>query len=248
LKIYAIGDMHFSFSRPVNPLYWDDVETYKPMDIFGAEWREHHRKIYDNWAKMISNEDIVLMPGDFSWAMKLSEARNDLEFLGLLPGTIVGVPGNHDLWWQSLLRVREVLPPNIRLLQNGHTEVGNVSFCGSRGWICPGTEYFSDHDLKIYRRELIRMENSLKSAAPTAKEIIVIMHFMPTNDRHEKNEFIEMFQHYQVNTLVYGHLHGAAARLRLPNHAWGIKFQLASADYLHFAPVLIKDMSEGRGC
>ncbi|TEB04962.1 Calcineurin-like phosphoesterase [Pelotomaculum schinkii] len=241
MKIYAIGDMHFSFSRPVDPLRWDDVETYKPMDIFGAEWRGHYRKIYDNWVKIINNEDIVLIPGDFSWAMKLSEARYDLDFLGLLPGTIVGIPGNHDLWWQSLSRVREALPPNMRLLQNDHTEVGNVSLCGSRGWLCPGAEYFSDHDLKIYRRELIRMENSLKSAGPAGKEIIVMMHFMPVNDRHEKNEFIEMFQYYRVNTVVYGHLHGAATRLRLPGRAWGIKFQLASADFLHFAPVLIKD-------
>lgn len=241
MKIYAIGDLHFSFSRPVDPLRWDDVETYKPMDIFGSEWQEHHRKIYDNWVNIVNNVDIVLVPGDFSWAMKLNEARYDLEFLGLLPGQIVGVQGNHDLWWQSLSRVRKVLPPNMRLLQNDHIEAGNVMFCGARGWLCPGTEYFSEHDLKIYRRELIRMENSLKSVASTAGEIIVLMHFMPTNDRHEKNEFIEMFQAYRVSTVVYGHLHGTAARLRLPSSAWGINFQLTSADYLHFAPVLIKD-------
>jgi predicted phosphohydrolase len=241
LKIYAIGDMHFSFRRPVDPLRWDDVKPYKPMDIFGAEWRGHYRKIYDNWVKMINNDDIVLIPGDFSWAMKLSEARYDLDFLGLLPGSIVGIPGNHDLWWQSLSRVRAALPPNMRLLQNDHIEAGSVSLCGSRGWLCPGADYFSDHDLKIYRRELIRMENSLKSAGSAGKEIMVMMHFMPVNDHHEKNEFIEMFQDYRVSTVVYGHLHGAATRLRLPDRAWGMKFQLVSADFLHFAPVLIKE-------
>ncbi|MDD4237472.1 MAG: metallophosphoesterase [Desulfotomaculaceae bacterium] len=240
MKIYSIGDVHLSFSRPVNPLRWNDVATYKPMDIFGVEWREHYRKIYDNWVKTVDEKDIVLIPGDFSWAMKLTEARYDLEFLGLLPGTIVGVAGNHDLWWQSLSCVREMLPQNMKLIQNDHVKAGNIKLCGSRGWQCPGAEYFNEHDLKIYRRELIRMENSLKSAG-AGEEIIVMIHFMPTNDRHEKNEFIEMFQYYRVNTVVYGHLHGAAARLRLPNYAWGIKFQLASADFLNFAPILIKD-------
>lgn len=241
MKIYSIGDVHLSFSRPVDPLRWDDVATYKPMDIFGVEWREHYRKIYDNWLKVVREEDVVLMPGDFSWAMKLDEARHDLAFLALLPGTIVGVSGNHDLWWQSLSRVKEILPPKMKLIQNDHVKTGNVVMCGSRGWLCPGAEYFGEHDLKIYRRELIRMENSLKSVDGAGEEIIVMIHFMPTNDRHEKNEFIEMFQHYRVKTVVYGHLHGKATRLRLPDYVWGIKFQLVSADFLNFAPVLIKE-------
>jgi predicted phosphohydrolase len=243
LKIFAIGDLHLSFSHPVNPLNLNDVHTYKPMDKFGAEWRDHHIKIYNNWLNLVKEEDVVLMPGDFSWAMKLNEARFDLDFLGLLPGTIVGVPGNHDLWWQSISRVREILPPNVRLIQNDHHAVGGVVFCGSRGWLCPGAEYFANHDLKIFRRELIRMENSLKSAGPAAKDIIVLIHFMPTNERHEKNEFIELFQAYGVSTVVYGHFHGSAARLKLPDYAWGIRFHLASADHLNFTPVLIKEVS-----
>jgi len=249
LKIYALGDIHLSFSQPVDPLKLGDVHTYKPMDKFGAEWRDHHVKIYNNWLNIVKEEDVVLMPGDFSWAMRLSEARFDLDFLGLLPGTIVGVPGNHDYWWQSISQVREVLPPNVKLIQNDHYEVGEVAFCGSRGWVCPGAEYFDAHDLKIYRRELIRMENSLKSvsksASPSGKDIIVLIHFMPTNERHEKNEFIELFQAYGVSTVVYGHFHGSASfRFKLPDYAWGIKFQLASADYLNFTPVLIKEVHQ----
>jgi predicted phosphohydrolase len=244
LKIYAIGDTHLSFSRPVNPLRWDEAETYKPMDIFGVKWREHYRKLYENWLETVNNQDIVLMPGDFSWAMKLSEARYDLEFLGLLPGTIVGVSGNHDLWWQSLSRVREILPSNIRLIQNDHIKAGNITICGSRGWLCPGAESFDQHDLKIYRRELIRMENSLKSAGGAGEETIVMIHFMPTNEQHEKNEFIEMFQYYRVSTVVYGHLHGAATGNRLPDVAWGIRFCLVSADFLEFKPAFITETGE----
>lgn len=241
MKVLAIGDVHLSFSQPVDPLRWDEVETYKPMSKFGEEWCGHYRKIYENWFRVVNPEDLVLMPGDFSWAMKLSEVRHDLEFLGRLPGTIAGVAGNHDYWWQSLSRVRGALPPNMRVIQSDHLMVGGVAICGSRGWSCPGGDHFTDEDLKIYRRELIRMENSLKEVGPGVKEIIVITHFMPTNDRHEKNEFIEMFQQYGVGTVVYGHLHGTAVKLRLPEHAWGIQFHLASADFVNFTPTPIME-------
>ena len=131
--------------------------------------------------------------------MKLEQARYDLAFLGLLPGTIIGVAGNHDYWWQSLSRVRAALPANMRVIQNDHLVFGQTAVCGSRGWNCPGGEFFQEADLKIYRRELIRMENSLKSAGSTPAGKIVMIHYMPTNDRHEKNEFIELFQPTVLN-------------------------------------------------
>lgn len=241
MKIYAIGDTHLSFREPVDPKRWDSVKTCKPMDMFGEEWHGHYRKIYNNWLRVVSPEDLVLMPGDFSWAMKLGEALHDLEFLGLLPGTIAGVAGNHDYWWQSLSRVRAALPANMRVIQNDHLLWGDTAICGSRGWSCPGGENYTGEDLKIYRRELIRMENSLRSAGAGVKEIIVMTHFMPANDRHEKNELIELFQQYGVSTVVYGHLHGAAVKLRLPPRAWGIDFHLVSADFVNFTPALVKE-------
>ena len=240
LNIYAIGDLHLSFQTPVDPKRWDLVTTAKPMHIFHDAWREHYRKIYDNWLEMIRPGDLVLIPGDISWAMRLPEARFDLDFLGLLPGTIVGVAGNHDYWWQSLSRVRRELPANMRVIQNDHLLFGGIAVCGSRGWNCPGGAWFKEQDLKIYHRELIRMENSLKQAAD-ASRIVVMTHFMPTNERHEKNELIELFIQYRVSKVVYGHLHAASAKFRLPEQLWGIDFHLVSADYLHFAPRLIID-------
>ncbi|TEB11130.1 metallophosphoesterase [Pelotomaculum propionicicum] len=249
MKIYAIGDVHLSFSRPVDPQRWECVEQYKPMDVFGAEWHEHYRKIYENWTNTVSAGDLVLLPGDISWALKLDEARFDLDFLGRLPGRIICLAGNHDYWWQSLSKVRAVLPPNMKVIQNDHVRVGSLAICGSRGWWCPGSDYFKEDDLKIYRRELIRMENSLRGAAGSAEEIIAMLHFMPTSERHEMNEFIELFKKYNVGNVVYSHLHGAAARLRLPGQAWGINFHLVSADYLKFTPALITELAfqEGDG-
>lgn len=240
MKIYAIGDVHLSFRKQVNPLYWESAEVNKPMELFGEKWREHYRKIYNNWMDIVETGDIVLMPGDISWALKLYEAKYDLEFLGLLPGTIVCVSGNHDYWWQSLARVRAVLPHNIKVIQNDHIQYGDLAICGSRGWWCPGSVHFKAEDLRIYRRELIRMENSLQGlVSKELKDIIVLIHFMPTNELHQKNEFIELFHKYRVSTVIYSHLHGAAACQRLPDSAWGINFHLVSADYVDFNPFLI---------
>lgn len=244
MKVFAIGDLHLSFNKKVNPLCWDSVEVNKPMDIFGEIWREHYRKIHDNWNNIVAAGDVVLMPGDISWALKLHEARFDFEFLGMLPGTIICVAGNHDYWWQSLAQVRAALPDNMKVIQNDHVQAGNIAICGSRGWWCPGSQYYKDEDLKIYRRELIRMENSLKSVdTGKVKDIIALIHFMPTGERHEKSEFIDLFNKYNVKNVIYSHLHGAAAQLRLPEQAWGINFHLVSADFIKFNPALIMELN-----
>jgi hypothetical protein len=237
LRIFAIGDLHLSFSKPVNVDKWDENAEYKPMEVIDRSWRHHARRIYENWRRVVAKEDVVLVPGDISWAMRLEEARPDLEFLGLLPGRIICVQGNHDYWWQSISRVRAAVPPNVALIQNDHAALAGINICGSRGWICPNGSFFKEEDEKIYRRELIRMENSLRSAGTGRK--IAMMHYMPTNEKHEYSGFIELFEKYGVETVVYGHLHAQARRYRLPDRAWGINFYLTSADYLDFTPKLI---------
>jgi predicted phosphohydrolase len=241
VKIYALGDLHLSFKKLPTPGFWEEADEYKPMGEINPAWTNHTRLIYENWVKIVQPEDLVLVPGDISWAMRLEEAKSDLSFLGLLPGKIVGVQGNHDYWWQSISRVRTVLPPNIFLIQNDHVWIKGLALCGTRGWTCPGASHFQKKDGKIYHREVIRLENSLKSIKLPAKEIIVLMHYMPTNEKHEFNHFIEVLQKYAVTTVVYAHLHDQANRYRLPDKAWGINFYLASADYLGFKPYFIKE-------
>ncbi len=102
MKFFGISDLHLSFNKPVDPQHWDEVIQNKPMDIFNHEWQRHYQKVYENWCMKIRPEDIVLMPGDISWATRLEEARNDVDYLGMLPGTIYAVPGNHDYWWQGI--------------------------------------------------------------------------------------------------------------------------------------------------
>ncbi len=245
MKIYAIGDLHLSLKKPVNVHNWADNEEYKPMGDVDPSWRDHARRIYENWRRTVGSEDVVLVPGDISWAMRLDEARPDLEFLGLLPGRIICVQGNHDYWWQSISRVRAAVPPNVFMIQNDHVVVDGLKVCGTRGWLCPNSAFFKEGDERIYRRELIRLENSLKGAGPGQK--IAMMHYMPTNEKHDYSGFIELFQKYGVNTVIYGHLHARACRYRLPDRAWGISFYLASADYLDFTPRFIMSWPPGPG-
>lgn len=237
MRIFAIGDLHLSFKERVNVKNWEENEQYKPMEEVDRSWQGHARRIYDNWHKVVGKDDVVLVPGDISWAMRLDEASVDLNFLGLLPGLIVCVQGNHDYWWQSISRARDAVPSNVQLIQNDHVNLGIINICGTRGWLCPNGAYFKEHDEKIYKRELIRMENSLQSAGAGHK--IAMMHYMPTNEKHDYSGFIELFQKYEVENVIYGHLHARACRYRLPDRAWGINFHLTSADYLDFSPKLI---------
>ncbi|WP_459908131.1 metallophosphoesterase [Desulfotomaculum defluvii] len=241
MKFFGISDLHLSFRNPVNPQHWDEAILNKPMDIFNHEWQRHYQKVYENWCMKIKPEDIVLMPGDISWATRLEEARNDVDYLGMLPGTIYAVPGNHDYWWQGISKTRKFVPDNVKLIQNDHMVVGETVLCGTRGWTCPNSHQFTEEDEKIYKRELIRLENSLRSIQGSPEEIIVMMHFMPTNETHERSGFIDILCEFKVNRVVYGHLHDRAKNYRLPDEAWGIKFHLVSADFLNFNPVLIAE-------
>ncbi|MCQ2560044.1 MAG: metallophosphoesterase, partial [Clostridia bacterium] len=185
MKIWAISDLHLSFKQ--SPWSGEDWETmqYKPMSALDEKWQNHARQIYDNWQKIVNKEDMVLMPGDISWAMRLPEAKYDFEFLGSLPGTIVAIAGNHDYWWQSLKKSREAAPANLQLLQNDFVRIGDLAVCGSRGWLCPNGVFFTEADQKIYKRELLRLENSLQMALKSSpQDILVMIHYMPTNEKH----------------------------------------------------------------
>jgi len=232
MDIFALGDPHLSFN--------ENGEVYKPMGIFGENWEEHDRKIKENWESKILPEDIVLVPGDLSWALKLEEAKYDLEFLGKLPGKKIIVKGNHDLWWQGIGKVRKFLPKSMKAIQNDHILLANkMAICGTRGWTCPGEKSFTADDYKIYERELGRLRLSLASINDDVKDIIVMLHYPPTNGKHGKSGFIELLLEYKVKTCVYAHLHSESIKVALPEEKWGIKFYLVSADAVGFTPKLI---------
>ena len=198
MKVFAIGDLHLSINNP------------KPMDIFGPVWEGYLESIEADWEEKVTDEDIVLIPGDISWAMKLSEAKIDLDYIGGLKGKKIIIKGNHDYWWSSISELRSTLKNETYALQNDAIKFGNIIICGSRGWIVPDNGFKTEQDEKIYRRELIRMELSLKSAEFLRQEgdkVIVMTHFPPFNYRLQDNEMLQLFEKYGVNSVVFGHLH-----------------------------------------
>ncbi len=233
MSIYAIGDTHLSLNK----------EVEKPMDIFGPEWENHAERLKKEWEENITVEDVVIICGDISWALKLPEAMADLDFIHDLPGGKVLLKGNHDLWWTSIARLNK-LYEDLHFIQNDFYAVEGVAICGSRGWVCPGSEDFSSHDRRIYEREIARMRMSLEAAelAGFGKEqegiIIGAMHFPPTNDSLEASGFTELFQEFGVKTVVYGHLHnGENHKKGLQGTYKGVEYKLVAFDYLKGKPV-----------
>ncbi|MDD6154675.1 MAG: metallophosphoesterase [Eubacteriales bacterium] len=236
MKIWALGDTHLSLDNRID----------KPMDVFGGEWKEHADKLKANWLEKVSPEDTVLICGDISWGLKLDEAMADLDFLHELPGCKVLTKGNHDLWWTSISKI-DNLYDDMVFVQNKAFEIADgVCVCGTRGWACPGSDGFDEHERKIYERELSRLELSLQDAvAKRARYIISMLHYPPTNEHLQPSGFTELMTRYGVKTCVYGHLHGHDAFHRgLKGILNGVEYKLVSLDYIKCDPILLDEIEE----
>ena len=223
MQIYAIADLHLSLT------------SEKPMDVFGEAWRGHAEKVERNWRERVQADDLVLIPGDISWAMQLSAALPDLSFIGNLPGRKILLKGNHDYWWSAIGRVRSNLPEGMRALQNDSIVEDGIGICGSRGWLCPGSNNFNAEDQKIYLRELDRLSLSLASL-PAVETKIAMLHFPPFLDKEKGSGFTERLEDAGVQIVVYGHLHGEANRYAFEGERNGITYHCVAADKLDFAP------------
>lgn len=208
------------------------------MDIFGATWENYLDIIKQDWNNRVSDEDYVLMAGDMSWALKIEEATNDLEFLQSLKGHKIIIRGNHDYWWKSISSLRQMLPKSIYPLQNDAIKIGNVIVAGTRGWNVPEkNKPFTTEDEKLYKREVLRLELSLEFAkklkTEEKDEIIAMIHFPPFNSNFEDSEFTTLFEKYGVKKVIYGHLHGKSSRTILNTNKNGIEYFLTSCDKLN---------------
>jgi predicted phosphohydrolase len=230
VKIWGISDLHLSFG------------TNKPMDIFGDHWVDHAGQMQESWDRLVSPDDIVLCPGDLSWALRLDEARADLDWIAARPGLKILGRGNHDYWWSSIGKVRAALKPGCVALQNDAYDLGEVVVAGSRCWSAPGALDFTPDDQKIYERECIRLRMSLEAAKKMAagRPIIAAIHYPPFAARGEPTGYSELLEEFGVHTCVYGHLHGARShRTAVQGEVRGIHYHLIACDYLGFTPKLI---------
>ncbi len=235
MALFTISDLHL-------PLGVD-----KPMDIFGESWENYVEKLEHNWKESVKDDDTVVLPGDFSWAMHLREAVNDFKFIESLPGRKILLRGNHDYWWDTLSKLERFKKENgfesVHFLQNNYFSYGDVAICGTRFWTCPGENGLSAEDEKIYRRELIRAELTLENAKKDGfSEIIFFTHYPPVNqDGKVDDEFLKLMKKYEVKRVVYGHIHGAGKKYAFTGEYDSIKFDLVSCDFLFFLPLKLKD-------
>jgi len=223
MKIYAISDLHLS---------GEDVK--KPMDIFGSYKKDYIEEVKENWDTTVEDDDIVLISGDISWAMKLKEAQADLDFIGKLKGKKVIIRGNHDYWWSGIKAVRAALSEGTYALQNDCIRLDGAVICGSRGWAVPEPlEETSSRDSKLYLRENIRLQISLNTAKANRQDgdiLIVMIHYPPFNSKLEDSVFTSLFSEYNVNKVVFGHLHGQQIQIPLYCVKNNIEYYLSSCD------------------
>ena len=212
------------------------------MDVFGSHWENHFDQIKRSWREMITPEDTVLIPGDISWAMQFDEAKIDLDSIAVLPGTKVLIRGNHDYWWSSITRLRNYLPQGMLALQNDSLAFDGFVLCGTRGWDFP-TELspLDEQSMKVYRRELIRLEMTLQSAEKFQRPIIAMVHYPPLLTDHRDTEYTALLERYQVKLCVYGHLHSSGISHGFTGEHRGVQYRLVSCDSIAFTPVRVWD-------
>lgn len=221
MKLYTIGDLHLSH------------QVEKPMDIFGGHWENHAEKIKENWTSIVKHDDVVIMPGDFSWATYLAQAEDDFKFLSSLPGQKIMLKGNHDYWWETITKMRNYLDSigveEVDFLHNNSYTYNGICFCGTKGW-----DYKEERDEKIINREITRLKLSLDSAEKNAEEIVAVFHY-PMDDNPE---LLDILYQYGVKKCIYGHKHGFSEEpKRYVNNE--VEYINASADQIGFSPVAI---------
>jgi uncharacterized protein len=244
MHVWAIADLHLAFSVPE-----------KSMEVFGEIWKNYPEKIADHWNAKITSKDLVLLPGDISWAMTLEEAKKDLLWIDKLPGTKVMIKGNHDYWWnKSFAKVQAALPPSIHIIQNNSQTFGEISIAGSRLWDSPSYHFDAlfpdlpprdkdetqlDLQKKIYERELLRLEMSLKTLPEKKGVRLGMTHYPPIGLGLNPSPASDLFEAYQVDHVVFGHLHNIKEIKPLFGKKNGVTYTLTSCDYLNFDPVQI---------
>ena len=224
MALYAIGDLHLSLGTP------------KPMDIFGGAWTGYMDKL-EKGIQVIGENDTTVLLGDLSWALDLQGAREDFAWIDRIPGRKIILKGNHDYWWSTASKFYQFCQDNgfanQYILNNNHFEYEGFAICGTRGWFFE-EERSGQHDEKVFKRELLRLEASLKSAGNLPK--IVFLHYPPRYKGYTCQPILDLLAQYQVRSCYYGHLHSASHALAVEGVWDGIDYRLVSSDRLNFEP------------
>ena len=225
MALYTIGDLHLSLAED------------KPMDVFGSEWKNHTEKLRENFAALQA-EDLTVLCGDLSWGMGLEETLPDFLFVDALPGKKILLKGNHDFWWTTAAKTKRFFAEHgietIDVLNNNFFTYGDFALCGTRGWFYE-EETGGEHDKKIMRREIMRLETSLKAAGD--REKLVFLHYPPLYQNYRCEEILALLKEHNVRLCCYGHIHGQGCRSAFTGWHDGTEYKLVSADAVNFSPV-----------
>lgn len=229
MNIYAMSDLHL------------DSTGEKSMDVFGEVWENYQEEIFKNIEDTVSEGDMLLVPGDISWALKPEEAYTDLKKLDALPGKKLLGKGNHDYWWGTKAKLKGMELETIDFVQTNSFKVGDIGIFGTRGWSSKEGEEYSEQDEKIFERELNRLEISLETLKDEKlSKRIVMLHYPPFRfSDSSPNEFVDIMKRYGVDICIYGHLHAEGHKFAVEGSVEGIEFHLVSCDYLKLKPKFI---------
>lgn len=225
MSIFAISDLHLSFG------------TNKPMNIFRG-WDNHVDRLTANWKRLVNEGDTVILPGDFSWGLKLNETLEDFRFLENLPGKKILLKGNHDLWWSTAKKIREFWEENnftsFDIVFNNTYVTEGKAIAGTRGWF-----YDDTGSKKVLAREASRLDTSLKEAEKTGLPILTFLHYPPVYGNDVCHEMLDVLKAHNITQVYYGHIHGSGFHNAVKEYD-GIKFTLISCDCIDFTPLMIK--------
>lgn len=250
MSIWALSDPHLAFGVPE-----------KTMEVFGTSWKNYAEKIQSNWTSLIAPDDLVLIPGDISWAKTLDEALVDLKWIDALPGTKVIIRGNHDYWWSSSAKLSKAMPPSIHFIHNNTFLWNDIAIGGSRLW---DTEEYSfnafiefqenvrqktktpeelafekEESERIFIRELERLKLSLSQLPTKAKMKIAMTHYPPIGSDLAPSRASQILESFGIDVCVFGHLHNVRPGSLPFGQARGVKYLFTSCDYLDFVPIKI---------
>ena len=243
MNIWAIADLHLSFGTP-----------NKTMDIFGEHWKEHADQIKAKWIERISDEDLVLIPGDISWALKLEQAIPDLEWIDALPGIKVILKGNHDYWWPSNKKLESALPSSVKFINRNAMNINGVSISGTRLWDVPGLSFkeiiemtgepkasrFNESQQQaIFDKERLLLQKALQRLDPQSKKKIILTHYPPIGWDLTTTELSGWIEDAGVDHVVFGHLHNIKKGSQIFGKHEGTTYWCVAADHIDFIPVLI---------
>ena len=229
MSLFALGDLHLSLGED------------KPMDVF-AGWNDYVQRLEENWKRLVTDEDTVVLAGDISWGMKLEETLTDFRFIDSLPGKKLLLKGNHDYWWSTKRKMDAYLQENgltsMQILFNNAYRVGEYAVCGTRGWFL---ENDTPEDVKVLKREVGRLKLSLEEALKLQGEPVVFLHYPPYYRGVECPEIMDVLLEYGIKKCYYGHIHGKKNfRLAFEGVYKGVDFRLISCDKVGFMPVLVR--------